>query len=58
MNYKFKEVILNLERDTIEVVVSFQETRNRWQLKSYKYDATDEIDIDDLLDKTKRQIEG
>ena len=58
MNYKFKEVRLDLERDTIVVMVAFQENRNRWRLKEYKYDAPDEIDIDELLEKTKRIIEG
>jgi hypothetical protein len=56
MNYKFKEVRLDLERDTIVVMVAFQENRNRWRLKEYKYDAPDEIDIQELLDKTKRLI--
>ena len=58
MNYKFKEVRLDLERDTITIVVSFQENRNRWRLKEYIFDALDEIDIDELLEKTKRIIEG
>ena len=58
MNYKFSEVRLDLERDTITVVVAFQENRNRWRLKEYKYDAPDEIEIDELLEKTKRIIEG
>lgn len=58
MNYKFKEVRLNLESDEIIVLVAFQENRNRWKLKEYKYDAPNEIDIDELLDKTKRIIEG
>ena len=58
MNYKFKEVRLDLERDIIDVVVAFQEKRNRWQLKHYKFPAPDEIDIDELLKETKRVIEG
>jgi hypothetical protein len=58
MNYKFKEVRLDLERDTIDVVVAFQEKRNRWQLKHYTFPAPDEIDIDELLKETKRVIEG
>ena len=58
MNYKFKEVRLDLERDTITVVVAFQENRNRWNLKEYKYKAEEETYIDDLLEKTKRLIEG
>jgi len=58
MNYTFKEVRLNLERDTIEVVVAFQENRNRWQLKYYTFPAPDEIDIDELLRNTKKIIEG
>jgi hypothetical protein len=59
MNYKFKEVRLNLERDEVEVLVAFQEKRNRWQIKSYKYDAKEnEIDIDDLIETTKKLIDG
>lgn len=58
MNYKFKEVRLDLERDDIIVVVAFQENRNRWQLKEYKFEAPEEIDINELLDKTKRIIDN
>ena len=57
MNYKFKEVRLNLERDEVEVIVAFQETRNAWKIKTYKYDFEGyEIDIDDLIDKTRKVI--
>ena len=58
MYYKFTEVRLDLERDIITVVAAFQQNANRWQLKEYKYDAPDEIQIDELLEKTKRIIEG
>jgi len=37
-------------------MVAFQENRNRWKIKEYKFDCPDEIDIDELLDKTKRLI--
>jgi hypothetical protein len=56
MNYKFKEVRLNLEKDTIDVVVAFQVSRNQWQLKHYTFDAPDEIDINKLLERTKSEI--
>jgi len=56
MNYKFKEVRLDLERDTITVVVSFQFNRNQWQLKNYTFEAPEEIDINELLDRTKKVI--
>ena len=58
MNYKFKEVRLDLERDTIDVVVAFQVNRNRFQIKHYTFDAPDEIDIEDLLEQTKKIIDG
>lgn len=57
MNYKFKEVRLNLERDTITVVVAFQVNRNQWQLKNYTFKSPNgEIDINELLDRTKKVI--
>ena len=56
MNYKFKEVRLDLERDTIMVVVAFQVNRNQWQLKNYTFEAPEEIDINELLDRTKKVI--
>lgn len=56
MNYKFKEVRLDLERDTIIVVVAFQVSRNQWQLKNYTFEAPEEIDINELLDRTKKVI--
>jgi hypothetical protein len=56
MNYKFKSVNLNLERDTIDVVVAFQVSRNQWQLKNYTFDAPDEIDIEELLERTRKVI--
>lgn len=56
MNYKFKEIRLNLETDEVSVMVAFQENRNRWKIQEYKFDCPDEIDIDELLDKTKRLI--
>jgi len=58
MNYKFKEVRLNLEKETIDVVVCFQENRNRWRLKNYTFDVEDEIDIEELLDRTRRIIDA
>ena len=58
MNYKFKEIRLDLERDEISVVVSFQVDRNRWQLKYYTYDAGEEIDIEDLINQTKKLIDA
>jgi len=59
MVYKFKEIRLDLERDTIDVVVSFQESRNRWRLKHYTYDVMDEeLDINDLIHRTKNIIDG
>jgi hypothetical protein len=56
MDYKFKSVNLNLERDTIDVVVAFQVSRNQWQLKNYTFDAPDEIDIEELLERTRKVI--
>ena len=56
MNYKFKEVRLDLERDTIMVVVAFQVNRNQWQLKNYTFEAPEEIDINELLERTKKVI--
>ena len=50
---------MDLERDTIDVVVSFQESRNRWRLKHYTYDVMDEeLDINDLIHRTKNIIDG
>jgi len=57
-NYKFTEVRLDLQRDEVVVVAAFQENPNRWKLKEYKYDAEVEVNIDDLLDKTKRIIDN
>ena len=59
MNYKFKEVRLNLERNTIDVVVAFKISKNQWQLKHYKYPSPNgvDVDIDELLKETKRVIE-
>ena len=53
-NYKFTEVRLDLQRDEVIVVAAFQENQNRWQLKEYKFNADEEININELLDKTKR----
>jgi len=56
MNYKFKEVRLDLERDTIDVVVAFQVNRNQWQLKHYTFEAPEEVNIEELLERTKKII--
>ena len=58
MNYKFTEVRLNLETDTIDVIAVFKISKNQWQQKHYKYDAPEEIDIQELLDRTKSIIEN
>ena len=56
-NYKFNEIRLDLQRDEVSVVVAFQENRNRWKIKEYKFDAKqEEINIDDLLRETKKII--
>ena len=57
-NYKFTEVRLDLQRDEVVVVAAFQENPNRWKLKEYKFDADEEININELLDKTKRIIDN
>lgn len=53
MEYKFKQVMLDLERDTVSVFVAFKETENTWNIKEYKFDAEEETDVDDLLKKCK-----
>ena len=53
MEYKFKQVMLDLEQDTVSVFVAFKETPNRWNIREYKFDAEEETDVEELLNKTK-----
>jgi hypothetical protein len=53
MEYKFKQVMLDLEQDTVSVFVAFKESQNRWNIREYKFDAEEETDVEELLNKTK-----
>jgi len=59
IKYKFKEFIYNLESNKIQVVVAHHEFRNKWVLKKYEFDPTNEMmDIDYYVNKVTEIIES
>jgi hypothetical protein len=45
--------MLDLEQDTVSVFVAFKESENRWNIREYKFDSEEEMDVEELLNKTK-----
>ena len=58
MTYRFKQVVLDLDDDTIGVVVAFNDGSNIHKIKTYYFKSEETTDVNEILDKTKIVIKN
>ena len=58
MDYRFKQIVLDLDDDTIGVVVIFYDETQISRIKTYYFKSEETTDVNVILDKTKIVIEN